>query len=225
MSKKKKKADQASGFVPMFPGMRPRVPHVPPMIPMPPVPPMPGVPRADGDQEQPTVKVPEVASDVKANWEKTIDMQKSSIDKAKQQYSEFFDYTMDMMDSFADYFPEESLWMPWMPLYFESPKAFRKSMREFEEMANEYIVEQLDALSDFYIKSQKKACEATYEAQKNAEEKRAEAEAEEKAEEAEEAKPRTRSASQARQARSAGQARQAKAAGQSAPATPAKGAK
>ena len=105
---------------------------------------------------------------MKSFWEKSIDMQKSSLDGSKDQYDQFFDYIQDMMDSFAESLPEE---LPWMPAWIQPPKAFRKSMKEWEKMVNDHIKEQMDSWTDFFIKSQEKACEQIPDAPESAEEK------------------------------------------------------
>ena len=108
------------------------------------------------------------SSDFKANWEKSIDRQKSNLDASKDQYNQFFEYMADMLDSFADALPEE---LPWMPSWAKPPKSVRKEMREWEEMANKYFLELADSLTDFAIQGQEKACEKIPEAEESAEKK------------------------------------------------------
>lgn len=107
----------------------------PPMPPMPPAPP---------------------AAEVKAGWEKAIDMQQTTFDSAKEQYGQFFNYMEEMLDSFAEAFPEE---VPWMPSWAKPPKSIRKEMKEWEQIANDYFVEMADSWSGFVIESQKMACD------------------------------------------------------------------
>jgi hypothetical protein len=96
------------------------------------------------------------APDFKANWESAIDGQKSAIDASKDQYEQFFEYMSGMFDSFAEALPEE---LPWMPSWVKPPKAVRKEIKEWEEMANAFFIEMTDSLTDFCVKSQEKACE------------------------------------------------------------------
>ena len=94
-------------------------------------------------------------SELKSFWEKGIEQQKSSKNAAKDQFEQFFGYSQDFLDDFADYLPDE---LPWLPSWAKAPKSFRKAAKEWEEMANEYFVAQMDSLTDFFIKSQEKAC-------------------------------------------------------------------
>ena len=48
--------------------------------------------------------------------------------------------------------------------------AFRETMKEWEEMANDYFKEMADSWGDFVIKSQEKACEQIPEKVEEAEE-------------------------------------------------------
>ena len=143
----------------------------------------------DGNKEKAKEKFDSFKADMKSFWEKGIDLQKSSIDKSKEQYDQFFANFQEMMDDFADSLPEE---LPLMPPCFDSPKAFRKAMKEWEEMVNDYFKEQADLRADFAIKGQEKACEQIPEAEKKAEDAEVvevAAEVEDAAEEPKEAKP------------------------------------
>ena len=80
----------------------------------------------------------------------------------------------ELLDNVAETLPEE---MPWMPSWVKPPKAFRKQMKEWEEMVNEYFVELADSLSNFAIESQEKACGQLPDAPAPAEEKEVVAEA------------------------------------------------
>ena len=128
----------------------------------------------DGNKEKAKAKAKDFRNDFQSFWEKGIDWQKSAIDNSKDQYEQFFASMQDAMDSFAEFLPEE---MPWMPPCFASPKSFRKTMKEWENMANDYFKQQADTLSDFAIKSQEKACEDLPEVPEKAEEKEVVAEA------------------------------------------------
>jgi len=150
-----------NGFAPMFPGM------MPPMPPM--MPPMMGAfPTWDwsgaASQENSSAKAQEFATNMKSYWEKALDMRKSSIDGSKDQYTQFFSNLMDMQDGFTASLPEEVPTIPGMPPLPVSPKAFMESMKEFEELANEHIVDQMDSCVDFYFQSAQMACDMIPEA-------------------------------------------------------------
>ena len=121
----------------------------------------------DGFQDKSNKKSKEFKADMKSYWEKAIEMQTSSIDGSKKQFNQFRDYMNDMMDDFVELLPDE---IPWMPSWAKAPKSFRKTMKEWDEMANEYFSEQYDLWTDFAIKSQKKACDQIPNAPEDAEE-------------------------------------------------------
>ena len=116
-------------------------------------------------KEKAEEKSQEFKADFKARWEKAIDMQKSSIDGSKGQYEQFFAHMMDLQDDFAEALPEE---LPWMPSWVQSPKSVRKSVKEFQKMANEHFIEQADAWTGFWIESQEKACAQIPDAEESA---------------------------------------------------------
>ena len=107
-------------------------------------------------------------TDMKTNWEKAIDFQKSSRETFEDQYDRFYQYVSEMMDSFAETLPQE---IPWAPSWAKEPKSVRKMMKEWEEMANTHLKEQAASQADFLIKSQEKACAQIPEAKKKDEEK------------------------------------------------------
>ena len=161
------------------------------------------------------------AGGFKANWEKAIDFQKSTVKSSKDQYAQFFDYMTELLDNVAETLPEE---MPWMPSWVKPPKAFRKQMKEWEEMVNEYFVELADSLSNFAIESQEKACGQLPDAPAPAEEKEVVAEAK-VVEKKSEAKPKAAPAKKATPAKKTTTAKKAAPAKKSTPAkkaTPAK---
>ena len=106
-------------------------------------------------------------SAIKSNWEKSIDRQKSYIDGSKDQYDRFFENMSDMLDSFAESLPED---LPWTPWWFDSPVDFREAMKEWEDMANDYLKEIADSWTELAIKTQEKACEQIPEDAEEAEE-------------------------------------------------------
>lgn len=183
-----------------------------PKFPLPPLPPIPGAPwNSDEDAEDsPKKKAKKLRSDVQTAWEKSIDMQKSSIDSSKKQYGEFFDYFTGMMDDFADALPEE---LPFMPPCFASPKDVRKSMKEFEAMANEHFITQMDNMTDFFLQSQEKACENLPEIKEKKEEQaeatEVEAEVEVVEEKPAEEKPAAAKTTRTRQTRQTKEAKEA----------------
>ena len=120
-----------------------------------------------GNQEKSKKMFNKFEDEMKTFWEKSIDMQKSSIDRSKDQYDQFFAYIQESMDDFAAAFPEE---LPWLPSWAMAPKDFRKEMKEWEKMANEHFKEQMDSLADFFIEGQEKACAQIPAAEESAEE-------------------------------------------------------
>ena len=87
-------------------------------------------------------------------------MQQTTMDNAKDQWNKFFEYMMDMQDSFAENLPDEVPTLPGLPqMPGISPKEFMKQAKEFQEMANKQFVEQADSVAEFSRKGQKKALE------------------------------------------------------------------
>jgi len=131
----------------------------------------------EGNQAKAKEAAEGIKAEMKAFWEKGIDFQKSSIDGGKDQYDQFFAFIQETMDNFAEALPEEMpvmpclTWMPWIPELTKTPKAFRESMKEWEDMANAHFKEQMDSLANFVIQSQEKACAQIPEATEAAEEK------------------------------------------------------
>jgi hypothetical protein len=160
-----------NGFMPMFQGGKipmpqmpqmpqmPKMPQLPPMPAMPLMPPMPFVPfqnawgqagsqgsASEGDNS----RQDNIKSTVKTAWMQNIDMQKSSVDNGKEQWKQFFDYMMEMQETFAAGLPEETASMP----FGVSPKGIMKRLKEFQELSNKHFVEQTDSFTDFCIKGQ-----------------------------------------------------------------------
>lgn len=182
MSKKKKKAP--------FP--------VPPMPLMPPVPPVFAAP--DWDDWDWDWNWGWSKSDLKSNWEKSIDRQKSYIDGSKDQYDRFFENMSDMLDSFAESLPED---LPFTPWWFDSPTEYRETMKEWEDMANDYLKEIADSWTELAIKTQEKAIEQIPEDTEEAEEQ-------EEVVEAKVVEKKTTKAAEAKEAKPAAQAKEAK---------------
>ena len=147
MGKKKK---SFNGFVPMFQAGA---------FPMPPMPFAPW--NAWGKKgNQNTVKGSDsttkdnIKSMLKSFWMQNIDMQRSTVETGREQWNQFFTYMMEMQDTFTAMMPDDISSLPFAQLFFISPKAFMKWMRDFQEMANDHFVEQADSLVDFFIQGQ-----------------------------------------------------------------------
>ena len=151
-----------NGIMPMFQGGKfpmPPMPQMPVMPLMPVMPPMPFVPfqnawgqsgnqnssAAGNDSMKDNIK-----STMKSFWMQNIDMQKSSVDNGKEQWKQFFDYMMEMQETFTASLPEEAASMP----FGFSPKGVMKRVKDFQEMSNKHIVEQADSVVDFCIQGQ-----------------------------------------------------------------------
>jgi hypothetical protein len=168
---------ELNGILPMFQGGKLPVPPMPampsmptlpsmpalssmPTLPvMPPMPPMPFAPFQNawgqagskdsaGDGEN--SRKEDIKSTVKTAWMQNIDMQKSSVDNSKEQWKQFFDYIMEMEDTFSAALPEETAAMP----FGFSPKGIMQRVKEFQEMSNKLFTEQTDSFADFCLKGQ-----------------------------------------------------------------------
>ena len=167
----KNKKNPGMGFVPMLQGMLPTTDWkamMPPMPPMPPMPmmfPMPFMSGRDGSDGR------NDGGDAKANlkkfWEQSIDMEKSSMESSKEQWSQFFEHLMDIQDLFIESLSEDALSLPGFPfgqMLAISPKDFMKQVKEFQKMANEHFVEQANSVADMSIKGKEKVCDMVYKA-------------------------------------------------------------
>lgn len=130
----------------------------------------------------------EFAAGMKSFMEKTVEMQKASADGAKDQYDQVFAYMMGLQDGLAAALPEEVPAILGLPALPVSPKDVAAAVKEFEELANEYFVKQMDSRVDFFFESKQKAVDMIPEpaAEEEAAEEEAPAE-EEKAEDEEKA--------------------------------------
>ena len=89
----------------------------------------------------------ELKDNMKTAWEKTIEMEKSSMEGARKQWSQSFDYLKDMQEKFVDSLPDGS--------NFPIPrKEFMKEMKKFQEMSKAHLEEQVNSAVDFYFKGQ-----------------------------------------------------------------------
>ena len=170
MGKKKKKNDMANAFMRMFQGMMPMMPAVPVMPFMPPF--------GNGmygmnfygagkEKEDTHDWMEAFGSNMETYWDQMIDMQKSSMETAKEQWEQFFEHLMEMMDVFADSLSDEAMAVPFMffgQSFSISPKKFAKWMRKLQKTANEHFMEQADSVNDLVIKGQEQVrdmlCEA-----------------------------------------------------------------
>ena len=127
-------------------------------FPMPPVPPMPFAPMP-GNQNEVGEDVKEkinaqkenVKSTVKSAWAQRNDRRKATADSRREQLKQRLDYMQEMQDTFAASFPDE---MPYAQMLPIDPKAFIGWLKEFQIMANEYFLAQMDSAMDFYFKGQ-----------------------------------------------------------------------
>ena len=147
----------------------PPMPPVPPLPFMPPMPnnfPMPGSENAQNAKESAKAKAGELAAGMKSILEKNLDMGKAFQDTSKDQYDQFFAYIMDMEDGFAETLPEELPALFGLPVPPVSPKGIAKTVKEFQEMANEHFTEQASSAADFFFDAQQKAVDMVPDAPK-----------------------------------------------------------
>ena len=140
----------------MFRGMMPMMPTMP-MMPM--MPPMPFMQNMNGGFSFDNSGCEDFKSGAKRFLEQMNDAQKAALDGTKDQWNQFFEHSMEMLDTFADFLPDEAPTLPGLPFTLGiSPKSFMKQVKEFNEMANAHFVEQVDSVVDFCAKGQEKAC-------------------------------------------------------------------
>jgi hypothetical protein len=154
MSKKK---GSFTGFMPMFQCGELPTPPMPPMPPMPAMPPMPFAPPfGNGNQKaaEDNTQKENFKSAMKSFLSQNVDIQKASVENNKKQWNQFFDYMMEMHETFAASIPEDTSSIPFAQMMPMSPKAFLKRVKEFNEMANAHFVEQADSFTDFCIQGQ-----------------------------------------------------------------------
>jgi len=101
------------------------------------------------------------------------DLQKSSLDAAKEQWDIYFDYTSKMQQTFIDALPDEVPSIPGFPPIFMPvpPKAVLKKGKELREERNKHNKEQFDSEVDYAKKRRDHAEEAISEGVKDIEEK------------------------------------------------------
>ena len=162
MSKKKKK--YYNGFMPMFQEGA---------FPMPSMPLMPFAPwgmagnknsAGEGDDKKKEQKE-NIKSTVKSVWTQKMDRKKASVDNSREQWKQFFDYMMEMQDTFTASIPDDTPYAQMLPI---SPKALVERWKEFQIMANEHFVEQADSFADFCIQGQQQFYDMVSTAMENA---------------------------------------------------------
>ena len=97
----------------------------------------------------------EFKENMKSFWEKKIEMEKSSVEASKEQWTKSFDYLKDMQETLVSSLPDDSN----LPI---PPKDFMKEMKKFQEMSKTHFIEQADSVVDFYFKSQEQLLDVVY---------------------------------------------------------------
>lgn len=153
-----------NGVFPMFQGMMPNFPSMPgmPVMPMMPMMPFPFMQNKNGfgwggNNTSGNSYCEDFNSGLIKFWKQTIEAQKASLEGTRDQWNQFFEYNMDMWDTFAEFLPDEVPVLPGLPTV--SPKNVVKRVKKFQEMANEHIQQQADTAVDFAIKGQEQACD------------------------------------------------------------------
>ena len=154
-----------------------------------PVPPMPFGPWGQAgnqdDSKDADDKKENFKSTMKSVWSQKIDRRKSNVESNKEQWKKFFNYMMEMQDTFTASLPEDTSSLPYGQLFLMSPKEVMKRLRDFEEMANKHFEEQADSFADFCIKGQEQLYDLVTTAMENAKAKESEAAEEQAQDEAE----------------------------------------
>ena len=160
------------------------------MLPVPPMPPMPFLPfgsvwggkaSQEKGKEEDSTKKDNFKSMLKAFLMQSIDIQKSSVENGRNQWNQFFDYMMELQDTFSASAPEEDASLPCTQMFAISPKFFMQWMKDFQVMANEHFMEQADSLADFFIQGQQQFYDMVSSAMESTETKKeAEAEADDR---------------------------------------------
>ena len=135
----------ATPFMPPF--MPPAAPFMPPMLPFP------TVTKSDSVK----TNFSGFNSSMAKYWKEMIESQQETMDWFREQWEQYFDYNMDMWDSFIAFLPDEMVFLPGAPSV--SPKEMAKWAKKFMKMANEHMVEQAETGADFAIKGQKQVRE------------------------------------------------------------------
>lgn len=175
--------------LPAFQGMMPNLPKMPAMPPVPPIPPMPGVKGKKGKKKAKKAKenFGDFNSSMSKYWKQLISAQESSIKDIRKQWEAFFEYNMDLWDTFVGFLPDE---VPFLPKGVEgiSPREIAKRAQKFQKMANNHLVEQAETAADFAIKGQKQVRDLVSSAMDKVEENIEDKDAKKKAKKAKKAK-------------------------------------
>ena len=127
---------------------------------------------ADKDESKKQWK--DFRANVETFFEQLQDIQEAYVEAQKEAWNKIFPKIMAMQDKFTETLPEKLPTPPGMPESPVSPKEVADKVKEFQEMANKYAVEQADAVIDFAKKGQEQVKSAVTEAvdkiEKNAEE-------------------------------------------------------
>ena len=128
-----------------------------PMAPVPPIafaPFMPVFENQNGSREAKNLQKEECKSLMKDFWLQMTEMQKASLENARELWNQTFAGMMEMQDAFAASLPEDVSSLPFAQLMPIPPKAYMQRMKDFQEMANAHFVEQVDSFMDFCAQGQ-----------------------------------------------------------------------
>lgn len=137
---------------------------------------MPGSRNSAEEEGEKNAQKENIKSTVKSVWTQKMDRKKASVDNSREQWKQFFDYMMEMQDTFTASIPDDTPYAQMLPI---SPKALVERWKEFQIMANEHFVEQADSFADFCIQGQQQFYDLVIAAMDNADARKKE-EAEEK---------------------------------------------
>ena len=119
-------------------------------------------------KEKLNVQKENVKSTVKSAWKQKVDRNKTLVENRREQWKQFFDYKMEMQDTFLNLFTENTVLSQKLPI---APKDFFGYLKEFQIMANDHFVNQVDSLMDFCFQSQAQFCDMVTEIEKTKKEK------------------------------------------------------
>ena len=107
------------------------------------------------EDEKKSERKENIKSTLKSAWTQKSDRKKYTVDSRREQWKRFFDYKMEMQDTFAASLPDDiSSLPPFLQFLPISPKALMDHLKEFEIMANEHFMEQADSVMDFFAKGE-----------------------------------------------------------------------
>ena len=127
------------------------------------------------DKEESKKQWKDFRSNMETFFDQLQDIQKTYVEAKKEAWNKIFPKIMAMQDKFADTLPEKLPTPPGMPESPVSPKEIAGKVKEFQEKANQHVVEQADAVIDFAKQQQEQVktvvTEAVDNIEKNIEEK------------------------------------------------------